>query len=214
MHDFKEIIVATRNEGKLREIKEILSDLDLTIKSLEDFSDIGEIEETGYSFYENALIKAKTVYKMTGIPTLADDSGLCVEFLDGMPGIFSARFAGSSKDISGGNTDDELNNEKLLSLMKGLPASERNAYFKCVMIFYYGAEKFVNASGKFHGVIAESPKGGNGFGYDPIFYLPEYRKTSAEIPRDEKNRISHRYRALIGIKKKMKEATDYTEERG
>ena len=203
MLDFKEIIVATRNEGKLREIKEILKDFDLTIKSLADFDEIGEIEETGYSFYENSLIKAKAVYDITGVPTLADDSGLCVEFLDGMPGIFSARFAGSSKDTQSGNTDDEKNNQKLLALMKGLAESERDAYFKCAMIFYYGADKFVSASGKFEGVIAEGPSGENGFGYDPIFYLPEYGKTSAEIPREEKNRISHRYKALIGIKEKL-----------
>jgi XTP/dITP diphosphohydrolase len=205
IRNIKEIIAATRNEGKLREIKEILKDFNLKILSLKDFNDIQEIDETGFSFYENSLIKAKTVYNITKIPTLADDSGLCVEFLDGMPGIFSARFAGSSKDPSGGNTDDNKNNEKLLGLMKGLKKEDRRAYFKCAMVFVYGADKFISASGKMEGYIAESQKGENGFGYDSIFYLPQYDMTSAEISPEEKNKISHRYKALMELKRHLED---------
>jgi XTP/dITP diphosphohydrolase len=203
MQNFKEIVVATRNEGKLREIKEMLKDLDINIKSLKDFPEIGEIKEDGFSFYENALIKAKAVYELTKIPTLADDSGLCVEFLDGMPGIFSARFAGSSTDTEGGNTDDDANNEKLLGIMRGLPLERRSAYFKCVMVFYFDEGKYFNATGKFKGYIAGAPKGENGFGYDPIFFLPEYKMTSAELEPEVKNRISHRKKALVALKDKL-----------
>ena len=205
MLNFQKIIVATKNDGKLREIKQLLSEFDLEILSLKDFPEIGEIEEYGFSFYENSLIKAKTVYDITKIPTLADDSGLCVDFLDGMPGIFSARFAGKSTDVSDGNTDDKMNNQKLLKLLEGLPREERRAYFKCVMIFYYAPDKYVSASGKFEGYISETKSGENGFGYDPLFYLPEYNKTSAELSPDEKNKISHRHKALIGVKNKLEE---------
>ena len=203
MLNFKEIIVATKNEGKLKEIKTILGGLNIKIKSLRDFPDIADIKETGFSFYENALIKAKTIYELTNVPTLADDSGLCVEFLDGMPGVFSARFAGSSDSAESGNTNDKKNNEKLLKLMKGLTSEERRAYFKCVMVFYYGADKFINASGKFEGYIAEKESGKNGFGYDPLFFLPEYNKTSAEISSEEKNKISHRYKTLAALREKL-----------
>lgn len=200
LENIKEIIVATRNEGKLREIKHILRDFHWEIKSLKDFDNIGEIVEDGFSFYENALIKAKAVYAATGIPTLADDSGLCVEFLDGMPGIFSARFAGSSTDTAGGNTDDDENNKKLLSIMKGLPFEERRAYFKCAMALVFGEDRFASSGGKMEGYIAEAAAGENGFGYDSIFYLPEYKMNSGELPPEEKNRISHRYKALVRLK--------------
>ncbi|MFC1855536.1 RdgB/HAM1 family non-canonical purine NTP pyrophosphatase [Thermodesulfobacteriota bacterium] len=197
------IVVATKNEGKLREIKAILKDLNINILSLNDFDDIGEVEENGFSFYENALIKAKAVYKVTNLPTLADDSGLCVEFLDGMPGIFSARFAADSINLSSGNTDDEKNNDKLLNLMKGLPHEERRAYFKCAMVLMYAEDIYITASGKLHGYIADEKRGTNGFGYDSVFYLPDSKMNSAEISPDEKNKISHRFKALLEIKKKL-----------
>ena len=196
-HKFKKIVVATKNAGKLREIKHILKEFNWEIKSLKDFPEIGEIEETGFSFYENSLIKAQTVHDITKLPTLADDSGLCVEFLDGMPGIFSARFSGEE-------CDDLKNNEKLLKLMEGLPFEERKAYFKCAMVFVCD-DISLGANGKLHGYIANGQRGENGFGYDSLFYLPEYNMTTAEMASEEKNKISHRYKALIELKRVLAE---------
>ncbi len=197
-HKIKKIIVATRNEGKLREIKHILKDFGWEILSLKEFPEIGEIIEDGYSFYENALIKARAVYEITKIPTLADDSGICVEYLDFMPGIFSARFAGDE-------CDDKKNNKKLYKLLKGVPREQRKAYFKCSMVFVYAKTKELHAGGKMHGYINEKEQGKNGFGYDPMFYIPRYEVTSAELPPEKKNKISHRYKALMGIKKLLGE---------
>lgn len=193
---FNEIIFATKNEGKLNEIKDILKDFDVEVKSLKDFPNIPDIKETGLTFLENSIIKAKTVYEVTKIPTLADDSGLCVNFLDGMPGIFSSRFAGRE-------ATDELNIKKLLYLMKNVLKDERGAYFKCVMTFIYDDGNMITTSGKVDGFITDAPKGENGFGYDPVFYLPKYYLTMAQIDPEKKNHISHRFKAMIGMKKEF-----------
>ncbi|MDL1972903.1 MAG: XTP/dITP diphosphatase [Deltaproteobacteria bacterium] len=188
-----QIVLATRNRGKIREIKYILSDLPIEIKSLLDFPNIPEIEEKGNTFEENALIKAKTVAKLTGLPALADDSGLAVDCLNGAPGVYSARYAGEG-------ADDKKNNEKLLRELEGIPLERRGAAFVCVIALCIPKGNCYIEEGKCKGVISLSPRGSYGFGYDPIFFLPDYGKTMAELPLEVKNQISHRYKALKKIK--------------
>jgi len=188
-----QIVLATRNRGKIREIKYILSDLPIEIKSLLDFPNIPEIEEKGNTFEENALIKAKTVAKLTGLPALADDSGLAVDCLNGAPGVYSARYAGEG-------ADDKKNNEKLLRELEGIPLERRGAAFVCVIALCIPKGNCYIEKGKCKGVISLSPRGSYGFGYDPIFFLPDYGKTMAELPLEVKNQISHRYKALKKIK--------------
>ncbi len=192
------LVLATKNKGKIAEIKEFLSDVKgLEVLSILDFPEdkIPPIEETGKSFEENAFIKAFTVAKATGLPALADDSGLEVDALGGKPGVRSARFGGE------GITDAERN-KKLLSLLENVPSKERSARFRCCMVLVVPPEfeKYV-AEGVCEGYITTEPRGSHGFGYDPIFYLPKYGKTMAELTRSEKNKISHRGKAL----EKMKE---------
>jgi len=188
-----QLVLATRNRGKIREIKYILSDFPIEIKSLLDFPNIPEIEETGNTFEENALIKAKTVAKLTGLPALADDSGLAVDCLNGAPGVYSARYAGEG-------ADDKKNNEKLLRELEGIPLERRGAAFVCVIALCIPKGNCYIEEGKCKGVISLSPRGSYGFGYDPIFFLPDYGKTMAELPLEVKNQISHRYKALKKIK--------------
>ena len=188
-----QIVLATRNRGKIREIKYILSDLPIEIKSLLDFPNIPEIEEKGNTFEENALIKAKTVAKLTDLPALADDSGLAVDCLNGAPGVYSARYAGEG-------ADDKKNNEKLLRELEGIPLERRGAAFVCVIALCIPKGNCYIEEGKCKGVISLSPRGSYGFGYDPIFFLPDYGKTMAELPLEVKNQISHRYKALKKIK--------------
>lgn len=186
------LVLATKNKGKVREMSEILAAQDIEIVSLADFPDIKEIEENGETFRENAIIKASEVCMQTGLTTLADDSGLEVDYLGGLPGVYSARFAGEDKD-------DGANNKKLLELLNGVPMEQRTARFKCV-IAVATTEGFVYiAEGACEGFIAEEQRGEGGFGYDPLFYLPEYGKTFAEIDPETKNKISHRARALAGV---------------
>ncbi len=186
------IVLATRNENKLREVKQFLEPHGIEVVSLNEFPDFPEIEETGETFKDNATIKATEACMFTGMTALADDSGLEVDSLNGLPGIYSARFAGENKS-------DEDNNNKLLELLKGLPEYQRKARFKCLMAVAT-TECFVyTTEGVCEGVIAEEPRGEGGFGYDPIFYLPEYEKTFAELDLETKNKISHRARALNGV---------------
>ena len=192
------LVVATRNKGKIKEIKAILADLPgLEILSLEDFPKdlIPEVEETGKTFEENAFLKAFAVAKATGFPALADDSGLEVDVLGGKPGVKSARFGGEG-------ISDRERNEKLLALLEGVKHPNRTARFRCCMVLVVPPdfERYVT-TGVCEGVIANKPSGSHGFGYDPIFYLPSLGKTMAELTPEEKNRISHRARAL----EKMKE---------
>jgi len=187
------LVVATRNKGKLREIKAILGDLPIEIASLDDFPEIGPIEEDGTTFEENAVKKALHVWQATHLATLADDSGLEVDVLGGEPGVHSARFAGPEQDY-------EKNNRKLLEMLKDVPPSERKARFVCVAVLVTPAGKIVMQRGEIEGEIAEQPRGSAGFGYDPIFYVPSLGKTVAELDEATKNRISHRGRALEGIK--------------
>jgi XTP/dITP diphosphohydrolase len=187
------LVMASKNRGKIREIATTLSSPSLIFRSLNDFPDLPEIMEDGSSFLENALKKARTISQALHLPVLADDSGLVVDRLDGAPGIFSARFAGP-------RATDRENNEKLLALLTGLPETERGARFVCLLVFYQPSGQWFQAQGTCQGRIALAPRGDQGFGYDPIFYLPRYRKTMAELPLEVKNRISHRARALEKIR--------------
>jgi len=189
-----ELIVATRNKGKIREIREALKGLGLQIYSLGDFPDVPEIGEDGKSFVENALKKARFYSKYFGKLTLADDSGIEVDGLNGLPGIYSARYAKE------GATSRE-NNQKLLRAMHGLAVSKRGARFKCVIAVVSHKGKKVLAEGSCRGRIGFKEKGKKGFGYDPLFILPKFGKTMAELSLKEKDAISHRGKALRKIRR-------------
>ncbi|AJY71151.1 purine NTP phosphatase [Geobacter sulfurreducens] len=187
------LVVATRNKGKLREIAAILDGLPFTLLSLEDFPDFPEVEEDGKTFEENALKKASVAANITGLPALADDSGLVVDALDGKPGVYSARYSGE-------NASDEANNAKLLSELESVPYEERTAAFRCTIALCSPGGKRYTFSGELHGVILDSPRGTGGFGYDPLFFVSEKGATMAELPLEAKNAVSHRGRALALLK--------------
>jgi XTP/dITP diphosphohydrolase len=189
-----ELIIATKNRGKVREIREALKGLRLRIHSLDDFSDVPEIEEDGKSFTENALKKARFYSKYFGKLIIADDSGLEVDSLKGLPGIYSARYAGKG-------ASNRENNRKLLHEMEGIPLSKRGARFKCAMAIVSNEGKEVVAEGSCKGRIGIKEVGKKGFGYDPLFILPQYGKTMAQLSLSEKNRISHRGKALKKLRK-------------
>ncbi len=182
------IVLGTRNPHKVKEIVAILKDLSVRFESLLDYPEIEEIEETGSTFVENALIKARTVFRSTHQLTLADDSGLEVDALNGAPGLYSARYAGKEKDYN-------ANNQKLLEEMKEVPPGNRGAQFRCVVaIVGPGIEKVVE--GVLRGRIARFPRGSAGFGFDPLFIPEGYEQTLAELGETVKNQISHRARAF------------------
>ena len=189
-----EIIVATKNRGKVKEIRKALKGLGLKIYSLKDFSDIPEIEEDGKSFTENALKKARFYSKYFGKLTLADDSGLEVDALKGFPGVYSARYAGEG-------ASDRENNQKLLREMETIRISKRGASFKCVMAMVFQDGKEAVIEGSCRGRIGFRETGKKGFGYDPLFILPQYGKTMAQLTVEEKNRVSHRGKALRKLKR-------------
>jgi XTP/dITP diphosphohydrolase len=184
------LVIATNNLNKIREIRDKFADISgLELVPLNDFPDPPEVIEDGDSFKENAHKKASEIASYTGSPAMADDSGLAVDALDGRPGIYSARYGGES-------ATDEDRNRKILEEMRGIPGEMRGARFICVISIVFPDGRTFFAEGSCEGVIAETMKGGQGFGYDPIFYLPEHGKTMAELPLHEKNRISHRAKAL------------------
>lgn len=180
------IIAATKNKNKLREFGEILKGFEI-ISQEEAGVDI-DVEETGTTFEENSYLKAKAIYDITGITTIADDSGLCVDALNGEPGVYSARYGGEGYD-------DKGRVQLLLKNMKDVPEEERTARFVCV-ITLVGDEGVLTARGECEGKIDYSPRGENGFGYDPVFYVDRFEKTLAEVTPEEKNSISHRGKAL------------------
>ncbi len=181
-------VFATRNPHKVAEVTDILSALPLELLTLQDFPEIGDIPETGQSFEENALIKARAVFQATGVLTLADDSGLEVDALNGAPGIYSARFAGPEADY-------QANNAKLLEALKHVPPEKRTAQFRCVVaIVGPNIEKTVE--GIIRGTLTDKPRGHKGFGYDPLFIPEGYRQTFAQLGESIKNKISHRARAF------------------
>ena len=190
------IVFATSNEGKMREIREILKSLGAEILSLKEAGVHVDIVEDGDSFEANALIKARAVWEKTGGIVLADDSGLEIDFLNGEPGIYSARYMGE-------NTSYEIKNWNLIHRLDGVPEEKRTARFVCVIAGVLPDGRVVTTRGTMEGHIAHEPAGAGGFGYDPILMLPEYGKTSAEITMDEKNAISHRGKALRSMKEQL-----------
>jgi len=189
-----ELVIATRNEKKRREIVELLEGLDVKVRSLSDFPEAPEVIEEGKSFNENAATKAIEIAKFTGMMALADDSGLEVDVLCGEPGVHSARFAGEDQH-------DEANIQKLLKLMDGVPEEKRKARFRCCVAIAKpeGLVKVVEATCE--GIIGLQPEGSYGFGYDPVFIIPDYNQTFAQLGPEIKNRISHRAKALKKARK-------------
>ncbi len=183
------VIFATGNENKLREIREITADMDIEIVSMKDAGYYTDVEETGTSFEENSYLKASAIAKKCGLPTLADDSGLEIDYLGGEPGIYSSRYMGE-------DTPYPVKNAELLKRMEGVPDEERTARFVCAICYVRpdGTSETVRAT--MEGIVAHKIAGENGFGYDPIFFLPDKGCTSAELSREDKNAISHRGKAL------------------
>ncbi len=187
------LIIATNNPGKAEEFELLFVDFDETVLSLKDLPQSIEVEETGSTFYENARLKAEAVSAMTGETVISDDSGLVIDALEGRPGVYSARFAGPEKN-------DQANIDKVLKLMKNVPRDERSARFVTVLAISKPGLPTRYIEGECHGVITETNSGAGGFGYDPIFYVPEKKKTFAEMSREEKNEISHRGKAMKQLK--------------
>src|SRR5690625_940807 len=186
----KEIIIATKNKGKAAEFQQILEPYGMTTKTLLDFADdMPDVEETGVTFTENARLKAEQISAFLQKPVIADDSGLAIDFLDGRPGVYSARYAGEP-------TNDVLNYEQVLKEMGDVPREERTARFICVLAFAVPGKSTIFKEGICDGSITMKPRGTNGFGYDPIFVPKGYSMTMAELNETEKNTISHRYHAL------------------
>ena len=190
------IVFASSNEGKVREIREMLEGMGIELISLSNYAGVPEIVEDGKSFQENALKKAKIISEFTGETVLADDSGLQVEVLGGEPGIYSSRYAGEK-------ATDEENNTKLLTKLKNIPQEKRTAFFVCVLVLYRRDGSYDYFQGKWNGQIIDERRGNNGFGYDPIFLVPELKMTAAELPAEIKNKVSHRGQAFAQFKKKL-----------
>ena len=190
----KSIILASNNKDKVKEVKEILKGYDI-ISMKEAGIDV-DIEENGMTFEENALIKAREIMKLTGQITMADDSGLEIDYLNKAPGVYSARFMGH-------DTSYDIKNKALIQKLEGVKGSDRSGRFVCAIAVCFPDGREIVKRGTMEGLIAEEIKGDNGFGYDPIVYLPEYGKTSGELAPEEKNKISHRGKALALIKEEL-----------
>ncbi|MFH1853255.1 MAG: XTP/dITP diphosphatase [Candidatus Neomarinimicrobiota bacterium] len=191
------IVLATHNRHKVAEFTRALQDFEPEILSLDDFPQVGEIDETGTTLSENALLKARTVQRLTGRPAIADDTGLEVDALGGAPGVYSARWAGAGASYAD-------NNRKLLTELASVPADRRRARFRCV-IAYVDDRWELTAEGTVEGSILDRPAGSGGFGYDPVFWLPELQKTLAELTPEEKNAVSHRGFAIRNFRKLFSE---------
>ncbi len=189
-HRGEQIVLASNNAGKVREINQLLAEQQIKVLPQKEFS-IPEVEETGLTFVENAILKARNAALHSGLAAIADDSGIEVDALRGAPGIYSARYAGT-------DGDDRANNEKLLEALKEVPENERTARFQCVMVYLRHAEDPtpIICQGTWEGRILFQPQGNNGFGYDPVFFVPEEGCSSAELAPEVKNRLSHRGQAL------------------
>ncbi|MBI5468222.1 MAG: XTP/dITP diphosphatase [Deltaproteobacteria bacterium] len=190
------ILLATANRGKIKEIKDILEGLDLDIVTLDDYPGLSLPPEDGSTFRENALIKARGAASKTGVAVLADDSGLEVDFLGGLPGIRSARYAGTG-------ASDKENWLKLLKELEGVPEEKRRARFRCALALVWPDGEEEVFEGSLDGVILGEPRGGHGFGYDPVFFIPGMGKTAAELTPNEKNSVSHRAKALEKLKNRL-----------
>ncbi len=196
----QKIVLATKNKGKLKEMQKLLTGLDCAVFSLDEIAPSLTVIEDGKSFFENAMKKAKEIATQTGVLAVADDSGLEVDALGGAPGIYSARFAGE-------DASDQDNYNKLLSLMQDVSEDQRTARFKAVIVAYYPdavhGDRWIRSDGACEGKITLQPMGGKGFGYDPVFFVSELGRTMAELEPDEKNAISHRAKAMKGLKDKL-----------
>ena len=186
----KDIVLASSNQGKVREINQVLAGLGVVVRPQGEFNVI-DAEETGLTFVENAILKARNAAQHTGLPAIADDSGLEVDALDGAPGIYSARFAGAG-------ASDQANLEKLLDALRDTPEEKRTARFQCLMVYMRHAKDPTPliCQGSWEGRILTTARGSNGFGYDPVFYVPTHDCSSAELPAETKNQLSHRGQAL------------------
>ena len=191
------ILIATKNDGKAREYLKLFEPKGIEVITLKDLNEQVEIIENGKTFSENALIKAQTLTDKLNIPVLADDSGLVVDALNGAPGIYSARYAGDH--------DDEANNKKLLEALKKVPDEKRTAHFHCSIVATAPDKTPLEANGDVYGLIAHEKHGEDGFGYDPLFYYPEFGKTFGEIGMEEKNKVSHRAKATENLLEKFDE---------
>lgn len=192
----EKLIFATGNESKMKEIRMILGDLDYEILSLKEAGIKADIVENGMTFEENAVIKATTISKIANCLVLADDSGLEVDYMDKMPGIYSARWMGE-------DTSYRVKNQKIIDNLEGVPEEKRTARFVCAIAAAFPDGRVITKRGTIEGIIGYEEKGENGFGYDPIFFVPEYGKTTAELSPEEKNEISHRGKALRLIKEEL-----------
>lgn len=190
----EKLIIASKNNGKVCEIKDILKDLPFEVVSMKDLGYDLDIEETGSTFDENAMLKAKALYEHVNAMVLADDSGLEVDFLGGAPGIYTARFAG--------DTSQQEKNARIIGLLSGVDKPYRTARFVCSIAFVSKDISFT-VNGSVEGIIAAQPEGGAGFGYDPIFFMPGYEKTMAELPDSVKNEVSHRALALHKLRQEL-----------
>lgn len=186
------LLVATGNQGKLRELVQLLAPLDLDVVGLDQLDNPPDVAEDGATFIDNARKKALTLARFSDCLTLADDSGLCVDVLDGAPGVFSARYAGEQGD-------DMANNARLVKELREIPLNQRQGHFHCCIALAWPDGRCETVEGRVDGLIIDQQRGTHGFGYDPLFMVPEYGKTMAELPADIKNRISHRGRALQKI---------------
>lgn len=197
----RKVVLASNNPGKVREIGELLKDSDITVVAQSEFN-VPEVEETGLTFVENAILKARNACEHAGLPAIADDSGLEVDALRGAPGIYSARYAGKG-------ASDEANLQKLLADIKDVPEASRAARFQCVMVYMEHAldPTPLICQGTWEGRIQREPTGDNGFGYDPVFFVPEYGITSAQMAPEQKNRLSHRGQALSALVEALKATT-------
>jgi XTP/dITP diphosphohydrolase len=189
----KKVVLASNNPGKLREFSTLLATVDFEVLPQAQFN-VPEADEPHFTFVENAIAKARHAARLTGLPALADDSGICVDALGGAPGVFSARYAGEPKS-------DQRNNEKLIAALAG--QANRRAHYYCILVFVRHADdpQPVIAEGEWHGEIIDTPRGQAGFGYDPHFWSPESGCTAAELGADKKNKISHRGKALLALMK-------------
>lgn len=198
MKAFEKIVLASGNPGKVREINRLFADCGIEVVPQSDF-DVPEVEETGTTFVENAIIKARHAAEHTGLPAIADDSGIEVDALHARPGVWSARYAGE-------NATDEANNEKMLKDLEGVPAAERTARYQCLIVFMrdHSDPVPIITQGSWEGRILEAPRGEGGFGYDPIFYVPTHECSGGELALEVKNTISHRAIALNAMLEEFK----------
>lgn len=192
----KTVIIATKNKGKAKEFESLFSPRGYEVKTLLDIPDAPDVEETGTTFEENAILKAEEIAGRLGCIVISDDSGLMVDALDGRPGVYSARYAGLQKD-------DQANMDKLLRELEDVPEEKRTARFYCALAVASPSQETLTVSGTMEGFITEAPRGENGFGYDPVFFVKEQGKTTAEMSQEEKNKISHRGRALQALEHKL-----------